>query len=92
VFSGRVEGAVELEDGLGTSSPLLSMIMAGPTGDDDALWWHRLRHMVVPHWHDSGAKVDPVLESSRDGLAPCGSPWSASVTVLRQRHLHEDVS
>ncbi|MER6593072.1 cation diffusion facilitator family transporter [Micromonospora purpureochromogenes] len=31
-------------------------------------WWHRLRHLVVPHSHDSRAKVDPALESSRDGL------------------------
>ncbi|MEU8301262.1 cation diffusion facilitator family transporter [Micromonospora sp. NPDC048909] len=31
-------------------------------------WWHRLRHAVVPHSHDSGSKVDPALEASRDGL------------------------
>ena len=31
-------------------------------------WWHRLRHALVPHSHDSRAKVDPALESSRDGL------------------------
>ncbi|MBQ1038119.1 cation diffusion facilitator family transporter [Micromonospora sp. C81] len=31
-------------------------------------WWHRLTHAVVPHSHDSRAKVDPALESSRDGL------------------------
>ncbi|MFG2059028.1 cation diffusion facilitator family transporter [Micromonospora sp. NPDC048930] len=30
--------------------------------------WHRLRHAAVPHTHDSRAKVDPALESSRDGL------------------------
>ncbi|WP_307803676.1 cation diffusion facilitator family transporter [Micromonospora echinofusca] len=31
-------------------------------------WWHRLTHAVVPHSHDSRAKIDPALESSRDGL------------------------
>lgn len=31
-------------------------------------WWHRVRHVLVPHSHDSRAKVDPALESSRDGL------------------------
>ncbi|WDZ82854.1 cation diffusion facilitator family transporter [Micromonospora cathayae] len=30
--------------------------------------WHRLTHAVVPHSHDSRAKLDPALESSRDGL------------------------
>ncbi|MEU4478447.1 cation diffusion facilitator family transporter [Micromonospora sp. NPDC023966] len=33
-----------------------------------AAWWHRLTHAVVPHSHDSRAKIDPALESSRDGL------------------------
>ncbi|MGN9803062.1 cation diffusion facilitator family transporter [Micromonospora sp. L32] len=33
-----------------------------------AAWWHRLTHAVVPHSHDSRAKVDPALESSREGL------------------------
>ncbi|MBM0227991.1 cation diffusion facilitator family transporter [Micromonospora sp. ATA51] len=33
-----------------------------------AAWWHRLAHAVVPHSHDSRAKIDPALESSRDGL------------------------
>jgi cation diffusion facilitator family transporter len=28
----------------------------------------RLRHVVVPHSHDSADKIDPALESSRDGL------------------------
>ncbi|WP_243704995.1 cation diffusion facilitator family transporter [Micromonospora sp. KC723] len=31
-------------------------------------WWHRLTHAVVPHSHDSRAKTDEALESSRDGL------------------------
>ncbi|PWU47568.1 cation diffusion facilitator family transporter [Micromonospora globispora] len=31
-------------------------------------WWHRLRHVLVPHSHDTAAKVDPALESSREGL------------------------
>ncbi len=33
-----------------------------------AAWWDRLTHAVVPHSHDSRAKVDPALESSREGL------------------------
>jgi cation diffusion facilitator family transporter len=33
-----------------------------------AAWWHRLTHVVVPHSHDSRAKIDPALESSREGL------------------------
>jgi cation diffusion facilitator family transporter len=40
----------------------------GHGGGSRRSWWHRLRHMVVPHSHDSRAKVDPALESSRDGL------------------------
>ncbi|MEH0842226.1 cation diffusion facilitator family transporter [Micromonospora sp. CPCC 205711] len=31
-------------------------------------WRHRLGHAFVPHSHDSRAKIDPALESSRDGL------------------------
>jgi cation diffusion facilitator family transporter len=31
-------------------------------------WWDRIRHLVTPHSHDSADKVDPALESSRDGL------------------------
>ncbi|MEU9824219.1 cation diffusion facilitator family transporter [Micromonospora chersina] len=31
-------------------------------------WWHRLTHAVVPHSHDSRAKIDQALETSRDGL------------------------
>jgi cation diffusion facilitator family transporter len=30
--------------------------------------WHRLRHVVTPHSHDSADKVDSALESSREGL------------------------
>ncbi|MGW5669010.1 cation diffusion facilitator family transporter [Micromonospora sp. NPDC003776] len=33
-----------------------------------AAGWRGLRHVVVPHSHDSRAKVDPALESSREGL------------------------
>ncbi|WP_199562336.1 cation diffusion facilitator family transporter [Micromonospora deserti] len=33
-----------------------------------AAWGHRLIHAVVPHSHDSRAKIDPALESSRVGL------------------------
>ncbi|PWU51240.1 cation diffusion facilitator family transporter [Micromonospora sp. S4605] len=38
------------------------------SGGHPATWWHRLRHAAVPHSHDSRAKVDPALESSREGL------------------------
>lgn len=31
-------------------------------------WWHRLRHAVTPHSHDSADKVDSALEASRDGM------------------------
>ena len=31
-------------------------------------WWHRARHLLTPHSHDSSAKVDAALETSRDGL------------------------
>ncbi|MEV4490073.1 cation diffusion facilitator family transporter [Micromonospora coxensis] len=37
-------------------------------GGRAAGWWHRLTHVVVPHSHDSRTKIDPALESSRDGL------------------------
>lgn len=30
--------------------------------------WGKIRHAVTPHSHDSADKVDPALESSRDGL------------------------
>ncbi|SCL19693.1 cation diffusion facilitator family transporter [Micromonospora rhizosphaerae] len=30
--------------------------------------WHRLSHAVVPHSHDSQTKIDPALETSREGL------------------------
>ncbi|WP_210405905.1 cation diffusion facilitator family transporter [Micromonospora sp. MH33] len=33
-----------------------------------AALWHSLTHVVVPHSHDSRARIDPALESSRDGL------------------------
>src|SRR5262245_18704983 len=31
-------------------------------------WLHRLRHVIMPHSHDSVAKTDSVLVQSRDGL------------------------
>jgi cation diffusion facilitator family transporter len=31
-------------------------------------WWHRLRHAVEPHSHDTTDQVDSALESSRDGM------------------------
>ncbi|MEV6816743.1 cation diffusion facilitator family transporter [Micromonospora sp. NPDC051296] len=33
-----------------------------------AAGWHRLGHLFVPHSHDSRAKLDPALETSREGL------------------------
>jgi cation diffusion facilitator family transporter len=30
--------------------------------------WHRLSHLVTPHSHDSADKVDPAMETSRDGM------------------------
>ena len=40
----------------------------GPGDSGPRSWWHRLRHVLVPHSHDSRATVDPALESSREGL------------------------
>ncbi|HEY3502609.1 MAG TPA: cation diffusion facilitator family transporter [Actinocatenispora sp.] len=37
---------------------------AGP----DHRWWHRLRHVVTPHSHDSADKVDPAMQGSREGM------------------------
>jgi cation diffusion facilitator family transporter len=31
-------------------------------------WWHRLSHLIRPHSHDSADKVDPAMETSRDGM------------------------
>lgn len=31
-------------------------------------WWHRLSHLLRPHSHDSAEKVDPAMETSRDGM------------------------
>ena len=30
--------------------------------------WHRLSHLVTPHSHDSADKVDPAMETSREGM------------------------
>src|SRR3954451_23166343 len=30
--------------------------------------WHRIKHLITPHSHDSADKVDSALESSRAGL------------------------
>lgn len=40
----------------------------GHAGGRLTAWWHRLTHVLVPHSHDSRAKVDPALETSREGL------------------------
>jgi cation diffusion facilitator family transporter len=37
-------------------------------GPAPAGWWHRLRHLMMPHSHDPADKVDPALETSRAGL------------------------
>jgi cation diffusion facilitator family transporter len=31
-------------------------------------WWHRIRHVVTPHSHDSTGKVDAAMQASRDGM------------------------
>ncbi|MDI1463163.1 cation diffusion facilitator family transporter [Catellatospora sp. KI3] len=31
-------------------------------------WWHRLKHLVTPHSHDSLDKVDSAMETSRQGI------------------------
>jgi cation diffusion facilitator family transporter len=36
--------------------------------EHDRSWRDRLRHMITPHSHDSAAKVDSAMESSRDGM------------------------
>ncbi|HZC52034.1 MAG TPA: cation diffusion facilitator family transporter [Mycobacterium sp.] len=33
-----------------------------------ASWWHRLRHRLVPHSHDSGDRVDQAMQTSREGM------------------------
>ncbi|MGH3844233.1 MAG: cation diffusion facilitator family transporter, partial [Pseudonocardiaceae bacterium] len=31
-------------------------------------WWHRVSHLITPHSHDSADKLDPAMETSRDGI------------------------
>lgn len=31
-------------------------------------WWHRLRHVLTPHSHDSADKIDHAMRTSRDGM------------------------
>ncbi|HVW42675.1 MAG TPA: cation diffusion facilitator family transporter [Amycolatopsis sp.] len=31
-------------------------------------WWHRVRHVLTPHGHDSADRVDNALETSRRGI------------------------
>jgi cation diffusion facilitator family transporter len=31
-------------------------------------WWHRVRHALVPHSHDSADRVDSAMRASRDGM------------------------
>src|SRR3712207_3359419 len=46
---------------------------------------HRVRHWVTPHSHDSADKVDPALESSREGLRALWiSLVALGVTALAQ--------
>jgi cation diffusion facilitator family transporter len=40
--------------------------------------WHRVKHIITPHSHDSADKVDSALEASRDGMRAL---W-ISLTVL----------
>lgn len=37
-------------------------------GSGPSSWWHKVRHMVTPHSHDSMDKVDSAMEASRDGI------------------------
>ncbi|MFB9413604.1 cation diffusion facilitator family transporter [Dactylosporangium matsuzakiense] len=41
---------------------------AGGRGSRVAGWWHRARHVVTPHSHDTADKVDSAMEASRDGV------------------------
>ena len=31
-------------------------------------WWRRLAHVITPHSHDSAEKIDPAMETSREGM------------------------
>jgi cation diffusion facilitator family transporter len=37
-------------------------------GGGPAAWWHRIRHVLTPHSHDSAEKVDQAMESSGEGI------------------------
>ncbi|MFD3927551.1 cation diffusion facilitator family transporter [Streptomyces sp. NPDC058614] len=41
---------------------------AGPRPDRPHRPWHRLRHLLTPHSHETGDKLDPALESSARGM------------------------
>src|SRR5215469_16698554 len=48
-------------------------------------WRHQLRHLLVPHSHDSTARTDAVMESSREGMrALWTSLLGLGVTALLQ--------
>jgi cation diffusion facilitator family transporter len=48
-------------------------------------WRHRLGHVLTPHSHDTTDRIDPVLESSRDGIrALWSSLLGLGVTALLQ--------
>src|SRR5882724_7742535 len=36
--------------------------------DHGSGWWHKVKHLITPHSHDTADKVDSALESSREGL------------------------
>jgi cation diffusion facilitator family transporter len=41
-----------------------------PAGDHHhgGVLWHRVRHVITPHSHDSADRVDPAMEASREGM------------------------
>ncbi|GAB3475728.1 cation diffusion facilitator family transporter [Amycolatopsis cihanbeyliensis] len=48
-------------------------------------WWHRLRHLLTPHSHDSADRVDASLETSRKGLRTLALSFGVLlVTALAQ--------
>jgi cation diffusion facilitator family transporter len=48
-------------------------------------WWHRLRHAVAPHSHDTADQVDSALEASREGMRAVWISLAAlGVTALAQ--------
>lgn len=54
--------------------------MTGPHhghGHGRAKWWHRVRHLVTPHSHDSAGRVDTALETSKLGIRALARSFAA---------------